>query len=266
MNGRGRVPELLLRRRTFLGMLGLTVAALGGRLALLPRQLSEEEIAALAAAPAAPRPAPSRATASVGPPNEAEDLAEGFRESNHAKVQEVGLVPRRPQWRKVFKINTVERQPQRGLERWRLTVDGLVERPITLTLDEVLALPAERQISDFHCVEGWGVRDVAWRGVRIATLLEIVQPRPEAKFLTFSTLGGVYTESLTLEQALEPDVLLAYELNDRPLPNTQGYPLRVIVPAMFGYKGAKWLTRIELTDQRHVGFWERRGWPLDPWV
>jgi DMSO/TMAO reductase YedYZ molybdopterin-dependent catalytic subunit len=167
-----------------------------------------------------------------------------------------------------FGINTVERQPQRGLdrERWSVAVDGLVSQPLALTPESLARLPQTMQTSDFHCVEGWGVRDVAWRGVRLGDLLDHVQPLGEARFVTFTSLGGVYTDSLTLEQARRPDTLLATHLDGQPLPDRQGYPLRLVVASMYGYKSVKWLARIQVEARRHVGFWERRGWQLDPYV
>jgi DMSO/TMAO reductase YedYZ molybdopterin-dependent catalytic subunit len=81
--------------------------------------------------------------------------------------------------------------------------------------------------------------------------------------LTFYSLGGVYTESLTLSEASEEQTLLAYGLYGKELLPQQGYPLRVIIPRMFGYKGAKWLYRIEFTDRRHLGYWEQYGYHVD---
>jgi DMSO/TMAO reductase YedYZ molybdopterin-dependent catalytic subunit len=147
-----------------------------------------------------------------------------------------------------------------------VVVDGLVDRPFTLTRDVVADLPRVRQTSNFHCVEGWGVRGVVWQGVPLRAVLAHSQPRPEARFVTFRTLGGVYSDSLTLDQAGRSDTLLATHLDGRPLPDRQGYPLRLVVPSMYGYKSVKWLARISLEATRHVGFWERRGWQLDPYV
>ena len=167
-----------------------------------------------------------------------------------------------------FGINTVERQPQRGLdpERWSVMVDGLVEQPWQLSADSLASLPHVEQTSDFHCVEGWGVRDVAWQGVPLRDVLEQAGPLPEARFVTFSTLGGVYADSLSLDQARRSDTLLATHLDGQPLPDRQGYPLRLVVPSMYGYKSVKWLARIQVEARRHLGFWERRGWQLDPYV
>jgi len=121
-------------------------------------------------------------------------------------------------------------------------------------------------VSDFHCVEGWGVKDVRWEGVRLQTLIELARPAPDAGFLTFSSAGGVYKDSLTLQQALLPDVLLAYHMDERPLSREHGYPLRLVMPRMYGYKGPKWLERIEFVKVREIGYWEQRGWQIDAWI
>ena len=149
---------------------------------------------------------------------------------------------------------------------YRLTIDGLVERPVILTYDELRALPAVRQVSDFHCVDGWGVDDVRWAGVRLQSIIEAARPAEGAEFITFHSLGGIYRDSLTMQQAMLPDVLVAYEMDGEPLTPDHGLPLRLVMPRMFGYKGPKWLTRIEFRDQRDVGYWQERGWRVDAWI
>ena len=166
-----------------------------------------------------------------------------------------------------WRINTVEQpRPEFDATAYRLTIDGLVERPLTLSYGELLALPAIRQVSDFHCVEGWGVDDVQWDGVSLQTIAELVAPAPEAGFVTFHSLGEIYRDSLTMEQALLPDVLVAYRMNGAELPPDHGPPARLIMPRMYGYKGPKWLTRIEFRDGRDIGYWEERGWSVDAWI
>jgi DMSO/TMAO reductase YedYZ molybdopterin-dependent catalytic subunit len=166
-----------------------------------------------------------------------------------------------------FRINTVERPtPAIDPATYRLTVDGAVARSLALSLEEVQRLPSVRQVSDFHCVEGWGVDDVRWEGVRLQTLIELVGPADDAGFITFHSSGGVYRDSLTLEQALLPDVLLAYHMDEQPLSTAHGFPLRLVMPRMYGYKGPKWLERIEFVKLRETGYWERRGWKIDAWI
>ena len=166
-----------------------------------------------------------------------------------------------------FRINTVERPtPMVDPAAFRLTVDGAVAQPLSFTLDELKALPSVAQVSDFHCVEGWGVDDVRWEGMRIQTLIDLAQPAPDATFITFHSAAGIYRDSLTLPQALLPDVLLAYHMYEQPLSKSHGYPLRLVMPQMYGYKGPKWLERVEFVKHREIGYWEQRGWKVDAWI
>ena len=124
-----------------------------------------------------------------------------------------------------WRINTVENPPPLfDPASYRLTIDGLVEQPLVLTYDELLALPAVRQVSDFHCVEGWGVDDVQWDGVRLQTIIERARPTADAGFVTFHSLGEIYRDSLTLEQARLPDALIAYRMDGAELPPDHGPP------------------------------------------
>jgi DMSO/TMAO reductase YedYZ molybdopterin-dependent catalytic subunit len=149
---------------------------------------------------------------------------------------------------------------------WRLEIGGLVERPVSLTYAELLALPRARQVSDFHCVTGWSVPRARWAGVRIADLLALVRPQASARAIRFVSLEDPYQDSLTLDQALLPDVMLAYELDGKPLSRPHGAPARIVIPEMYGYKGVKWLTRMELVDHQPTGYWEALGYDQNAWV
>jgi DMSO/TMAO reductase YedYZ molybdopterin-dependent catalytic subunit len=150
--------------------------------------------------------------------------------------------------------------------RWRLSIDGLVARPLELTYDDLLALPRVEQVSDFHCVTGWSVADVRWAGVRFRDLLEAAQPHPTARVLTFVSAEKPYVDSLTLEQAYLKDVLLAYEMDGKPLSRPHGAPVRVVIPDMYGYKNVKWVERITVSDKAVDGYWETRGYDRNAWV
>jgi sulfoxide reductase catalytic subunit YedY len=149
---------------------------------------------------------------------------------------------------------------------WRLRIDGLVERPVDITYDQLLALPRAEQVSDFHCVTGWSVDNVHWAGVRFRDLLELVAPTAEAGALTFVSAEQPYLDSLTLDDALLPDVMLAYEMDGEPLTQPHGAPVRVVIPEMYGYKGVKWVERIELAATPQTGYWEERGYDEDAWI
>ena len=151
-------------------------------------------------------------------------------------------------------------------QSWRLEIGGLVKRPRSLTYDELRALPRAEQVSDFHCVTGWSVDDVRWAGVRFQHLLDLVEPLPEATAIRFVSLEQPYDDSLTLDQARLKDVMLAYELDGKPLSRPHGAPARVVIPEMYGYKGVKWLARMELVAEQPTGYWEDRGYDQNAWV
>ncbi len=162
-----------------------------------------------------------------------------------------------------FRIRSVEQTPEFDPATWKLTIEGLVDKPLIITYSELLKLESEEQVSDFHCVEGWSVEDVKWKGVRLKVLFDKAGLAPEAKFATFHSASGIYSDSLSISEALEPYVMLAYMLNEEALPEEQGRPLRLVIPGMFGYKNVKWVNRITLTEQQETGYWERFGYNID---
>lgn len=149
---------------------------------------------------------------------------------------------------------------------WRLRIDGLVARPLTLTYTELLALPHAEQTSDFVCVTGWSVDDVRWAGVRFADLLAAARPLPAARALRFVSAEEPYEDSLTLEQATAPDAMLATSMDGEPLERKHGAPARLVMPRMYGYKGVKWVRRIVVTDRVEDGYWQQRGYDRDAWI
>ena len=156
--------------------------------------------------------------------------------------------------------------PEFDPKAWRLEIDGLVGKPRSFTYQELRALPRAHQVSDFHCVTGWTVHGVRWSGVRFAHLLDQVEPLPEAKAIRFVSLEQPYDDSLTLEQLRLHDVLLALDMDGAPLSRPHGSPARVVIPEMYGYKGVKWVERIELVADTEPGYWEQRGYDTDAWV
>jgi DMSO/TMAO reductase YedYZ molybdopterin-dependent catalytic subunit len=166
-----------------------------------------------------------------------------------------------------FRIYSVTAQlPERSAADYRLTVDGLVERPLTLTLDDLLAMPQTDLVRDFQCVTGWRVADVPWRGVLLSHLLDEAGVRDGATHLRIWSFDGAYTESLTLDQARRGDMLAAHRMLDGPVSREHGGPVRLFVGPMYGYKSLKWLERIEVVDDLHPGYWEVRGYDVDAWV
>ncbi|MFF5261128.1 molybdopterin-dependent oxidoreductase [Actinomadura viridis] len=151
-------------------------------------------------------------------------------------------------------------------ERHRITVGGLVREPRAFDMAELAALPQTRLTRDFQCVTGWRVPDVMWAGVALPDLLDAAGVSPRARAVRFTSFDGVYTESLTLEQARRRDVLVATEMLGAPVTHDHGGPVRLFVAPMYGYKSLKWLEGIELTDRVVSGYWERRGYDVDAWV
>lgn len=149
---------------------------------------------------------------------------------------------------------------------YRLAVSGLVASPREFTLAELGGLPQTSITRDFQCVTGWRVSDVAWSGVLLRDLLAAVAPTPQARAVAFDSYDGEYTESLTLEQALRDDMLVATSMLGAPVTDAHGGPVRLFVGPMYGYKSLKWLSGIRLTSQVEPGYWEVRGYDADAWV
>ncbi|MFJ9102422.1 molybdopterin-dependent oxidoreductase [Streptomyces sp. NPDC102405] len=156
--------------------------------------------------------------------------------------------------------------PHRSAADYRLTVKGLVDRPVTYTLEQLKAMPRTRLVRDVQCVTGWRVPQTPFAGVRLSHLLETAGVKPGAKAVHFTCFDGVYTESLTLEQARRPDMLVAYEMQDKPVTAPHGGPVRLYAAPMYFYKSAKWLSEITVTERVVPGYWEPRGYDIDAWV
>jgi DMSO/TMAO reductase YedYZ molybdopterin-dependent catalytic subunit len=156
--------------------------------------------------------------------------------------------------------------PHRSALDYRLSVDGLVSQPLTLTLADLQAMPVTRLVRDFQCVTGWRVPQVPWVGVRLSELLDRAGVGAGAGGVTFSSFDGVYTEVLTLDQARRPDVLVAYGMQGGTVSSAHGGPVRLYVAPMYGYKSCKWLGKITVTAAVGTGYWETRGYDVDAWI
>jgi DMSO/TMAO reductase YedYZ molybdopterin-dependent catalytic subunit len=152
---------------------------------------------------------------------------------------------------------------------WKLIVDGLVERPLALSLDQIKALPSRTQITRHDCVEGWSCIG-EWTGARFGALMDLAGLKPEAKHIVLycaDTLGGAkYYETLDVVDVHHPQTILAYAMNGAPLPVAHGAPLRLRAERYLGYKQAKYVMRLEAVDRfDHIGggqggFWEDQGY------
>ena len=149
--------------------------------------------------------------------------------------------------------------PKIDLNTYALTIDGTVENPQKLSWNDVLKLSTVKSTSDFHCVEGWSVLDCRWQGVRFKEIVNLVKPRESARSASFECADR-YMTSLTLEELSCDDVLLAYKLDDKPLEEGLGFPLRLVVSGKYAYKSALWITRITFASEKELGYWEKRGY------
>jgi len=160
--------------------------------------------------------------------------------------------------------------PELSASSWRLQLEGSFGRPASLTLGDLRGLPATELTATLECIEnpvgGRLISNATWRGVRLRDLLERAGLPANAARVVFRSADG-YEESLPVAEAMQPEVLVAYEMNGEPLPREHGFPARVIVPGRYGMKGPKWLETIGVTaDAGHAGYWEKRGWDTDAFV
>ena len=181
------------------------------------------------------------------------------------------MVVNRPRTRPTISTNgefqyysVVDHDPEISTSQFQLTIDGLVSQPRNYSWEDLQALPQSRIVRDFHCVTGWVVRDVPWGGVKLSTVMSEVEP--QAKALRLYSSDQVYTESLTLDQAVADDVFIATSMFDQPITPRHGGPVRLYTASMLGYKSIKWLNRIELVNEVIPGYWEERGYGVDPWI
>lgn len=158
------------------------------------------------------------------------------------------------------------RQPIVPKDRWELRVDGAVEEPVTLDWAAFMALPQVTDSSDFHCVTAWSRLNMQWVGVRFSTLVALARPTAEACHVMCHAYDG-YTTNVALEEALKPDVLLTHMVDGKELPIEHGGPVRMITPQLYAWKGAKWISRVELLTRETLGFWEMNGYSstAHPW-
>ncbi|MCW4011220.1 MAG: molybdopterin-dependent oxidoreductase [Candidatus Bathyarchaeota archaeon] len=183
-----------------------------------------------------------------------------FSEKSQEKKLPPGQSPikRIPRW-SIDHLGITKVNPHLTLETYTLTIDGEVENPVKLSWKDFAALPFVVSVSDFHCVEGWSVRDCRWEGVRLSEIESLVKPRAVAKAVTFESADS-YTTSLFREELAGNDVLLAYRLNGKPLEEGYGFPVRLVVPRKYAYKSALWVVHVRFTREKELGFWERRGY------
>lgn len=156
-------------------------------------------------------------------------------------------------------VLTVGPTPQVDVQTWSLAVRGAVEAPFALRWEELEALEQAEVTRDIHCVTRWSKFDVAWRGVRVRVLLERARPLEDAAYALVHAYGG-YTTNLPLDDLLHDDVLIATHADGAPLEPDHGGPARLLVPHLYLWKSAKWVSAIEVLAQDRRGCWEENGY------
>jgi DMSO/TMAO reductase YedYZ molybdopterin-dependent catalytic subunit len=166
-----------------------------------------------------------------------------------------------------FPVLTAEATPRLDPERWTMTVDGLVATPHTWTWRDVQQLPTSEYRGDIHCVTTWSKFDTRFGGISVDLLLEAVTPLPAATHVLATSTTG-YTTNLPLEHLAGGKAWLVWTYDGKPLPREHGGPVRLLVPHLYFWKSAKWITKLTLLDHDVEGFWERNGYHNlgDPWL
>ena len=157
-------------------------------------------------------------------------------------------------------------RPRVTADTFRLSLDGLVERPLALSFPRLLVLAQMRAAPDIHCVTSWSRFDMDFEGVALARLLDLARPKAGAAYALIHSLDG-YTTNMRLDQLAKSNVMLAHSFEGKPLNGLHGGPVRLIVPDLYFWKSAKWVRRIEIRSVDRPGFWETRGYHRngDPW-
>lgn len=152
------------------------------------------------------------------------------------------------------------------VRNFRLRVHGAVKAPFEIDYAGLLQLPQVEKVADVHCVTGWSLLGGAWKGVQIATLAEKAQVKSEARFVIFEAAHG-YTANAPLKEATADTAMVTYRLNGKPLALQHGAPVRGLVPDLYFWKSAKWITGVRFVRADEPGYWETRGYNnhADPW-
>lgn len=186
----------------------------------------------------------------------------------HAGVRPDGR-PRVPPGQRVLTrlkpMGGVEGDPSRA--KWKLRVHGEVEAPFEIDFRELLGMDQVDLPLDVHCVTGWSVLGAKWTGVRVKTLAQRAKVKSGARHVIFQAAHG-YTANVRIDEALGDDVMIAHKLDDKPIARTHGAPVRGVVPDLYFWKSAKWITGIKFVRRDAPGYWEQRGYHnhADPWL
>ncbi len=192
-------------------------------------------------------------------PSQSGPIPAGFKDPLFSPLLQYEITPTELFYR--IDINPII--PMVNAETWKLTFKGLVDKPYELTYQQLKTMPSVEQASTLGCISnkagGDLISNALWKGVPLKNLLEQAQIKPNAKYIVFRCFDG-YDVGIPLKKGLEDGTILAYEMNRAALTPEHGYPLRAIVPNIYGMMNAKWITEIELVDHVYEGFWQRKGW------
>jgi DMSO/TMAO reductase YedYZ molybdopterin-dependent catalytic subunit len=189
-----------------------------------------------------------------------------FRSKAEDKVREAGYDPARlppgQYFTEKWPVLHAGEVPEVDVATWTLQLTGEVEEPVTLTYDELRALPATEVTTDIHCVTRWSRFDAGFKGVHWRELAKLCRPKPTARFAIAHAEHG-FTANVPLAALEDESALVVYEADGEPLTPEHGAPVRLVVPSKYFWKSAKWLTGIELSSVDKPGFWERYGYHND---
>ena len=189
----------------------------------------------------------------------------GFFDRNRAALEAKGYDPSRlPPGQYLtdrFPVLHVGDVPKYGPGQWDLTINGLVEHPLTLSDDELRALPSVTLTTDIHCVTKWSKFDTSWTGVRVRDLLDRAGVKPEATHILAHAEHG-YTANLPLADVLHDESLVVYAYEGEDIEPIHGGPVRLLIPHLYFWKSPKWLRGIELRSSDTPGFWEQNGYHM----
>src|SRR5712692_911093 len=162
-----------------------------------------------------------------------------------------------------YTVDTTLVKPRVDIATWKLDVSGAVEAPFSLTYDELLDLDAIEQVHTLECISnptgGELISTAVWTGTRMRDLLQRARPTAKAYDVVLTSVDG-YTDSFPIAKAMEPETLLVYLMNGKTLPQDHGFPVRVLVPNIYGMKNVKWLRSIEVATYDVLGYWQEQGW------
>ena len=168
-----------------------------------------------------------------------------------------------------FFITSYRTPPFLPVDQWTLSIHGMVDRPLTLSYPQLLAYPSVTEFVTLECVgngvAGEAIGTAKWEGVSLKVLLDHAAVHPRAYDVILRSADG-YSDSLRLDHAMMDEVVVAYKMNDAPLPLGHGFPARMIVPGYYGMKHVQWLTHLEVTSKDYRGYYQKKGWSDDPVV